>query len=411
MIRRFSLYGFLKNQRYFEPFLVLFFLEKGLTFFQIGLLIGVREICINLLEVPSGAWADVYGRRRAMLVSFAAYICAFAGFAATSSIGWFFLAMVLYAFGDAFRSGTHKAMIFHWLETQNRVSEKTKVYGYTRSWSRLGSALSVVIAPVLVWITGEYTVVFWCAIVPYVVNMVNLGTYPVFLDGRQVKNDSIKVGMWQHFRAAAGMSFANAKIRRLLTEAVGFEGLYKAIKDYLQPLLQAAALSMPVLLWVHERRRTALLVGAVYLVLHLISAWASRKAHRLSAWLGGDETDVSKYLWRSYLVLFAVMLPALALEWHTPAIFAFVCMAMVQNFWRPVLVSRIGEYAPSEKTATILSIESQSRSAAAMILAPAMGWIIDQFGFWPLGALGLLVSITMLASFYRPGIRENPVKV
>ena len=30
MLFRFSLYGFLKNQRYFEPFLVLVFLEKGL---------------------------------------------------------------------------------------------------------------------------------------------------------------------------------------------------------------------------------------------------------------------------------------------------------------------------------------------------------------------------------------------
>jgi len=409
MIGRFSLYGFLKNQQYFEPFLVLFFLEKGLTFFQIGLLIGVREIFINLLEVPSGAWADVYGRRRAMLISFAAYICSFVGFAATASIGWFFLAMVLYAFGDAFRSGTHKAMIFHWLETQNRVSEKTKVYGYTRSWSRLGSALSVVIAPGLVWITGEYTVVFWCAILPYLANMFNLGTYPVFLDGRQDKDEDESPGMWRHFKMAAKLCFSHLAIRRLLLEAVGYEGLYKAIKDYLQPLLQAAAVAMPVLLWVQERRRTALLVGAVYLVLHLGSAWASRKAHRLRDWLDGDETKVSKVLWQTYLVLFAVMLPALVMEWHTPAIIAFVCMAMAQNFWRPVLVSRIGDHAPSEKTATILSIESQSRSTATMLLAPAMGWIIDQYGFWPLGALGLAVSLTMLMSFYRPGARPGTV--
>ena len=40
MIFRFSLYGLLKNQRYFEPFLILVFLEKGLTFFQIGLLVA-----------------------------------------------------------------------------------------------------------------------------------------------------------------------------------------------------------------------------------------------------------------------------------------------------------------------------------------------------------------------------------
>ena len=84
MLFRFSLYGFLKNQTYFEPFLILAFREKGLSFFQIGLLIGFREVCVNLFEVPSGAVADLYGRRRAMIFSFLAYIASFLlfGFAA-----------------------------------------------------------------------------------------------------------------------------------------------------------------------------------------------------------------------------------------------------------------------------------------------------------------------------------------
>jgi len=77
MLFRFSLYGFLKNQRYFEPFLILIFLEKGLSFFWIGLLIGFREVCINVMEIPTGAVADLYGRRRCMLASFAAYIFSF----------------------------------------------------------------------------------------------------------------------------------------------------------------------------------------------------------------------------------------------------------------------------------------------------------------------------------------------
>ena len=69
MLFRFCLYGFLKNQQYFEPFLILAFRQKGLSFAMIGLLVGFREICINLMEVPSGAIADVTGRRRAMIAT------------------------------------------------------------------------------------------------------------------------------------------------------------------------------------------------------------------------------------------------------------------------------------------------------------------------------------------------------
>ena len=142
MLWRFSLYGFLKNQRYFEPFLLLIFLEKGLTFFLIGLLIGFREVAVNLLGIPSGAIADVCGRRQAMIFSFAAYIASFAVFGLADTISLLLLAMFLFASGEAFRTGTHKAMIFTWLRQQGRTAERTKVYGYCATSTAKTSPLS-----------------------------------------------------------------------------------------------------------------------------------------------------------------------------------------------------------------------------------------------------------------------------
>ncbi len=146
MLTRFCLYGFLKNQRYFEPFLMLAFLEQGLSYFWIGVLIAIRSLTINLLEIPSGAIADTWGRRGSMLASFVAYIISFIIFAFASSFGWFALAMVLYGIGDSFRTGTHKSMIFEWVRLQGRQDERTKIYGTTRSWSKYGSAVSSILA-------------------------------------------------------------------------------------------------------------------------------------------------------------------------------------------------------------------------------------------------------------------------
>ena len=100
MLFRFSLYGFLKNQRYFEPFLVLIFLEKGLSFFSIGLLIGFREVAVNLLEIPSGAAADLAGRRGVMILSFCAYIASFIAFGLAENMPLLLLAMFLFAIGE-----------------------------------------------------------------------------------------------------------------------------------------------------------------------------------------------------------------------------------------------------------------------------------------------------------------------
>ena len=144
MLFRFSLYGFLKNQQYYDPFLILAFREKGLSFFQIGMLIGFREVCINLFEIPTGVVADMYGRRISMISSMLAYIFSFTVFGFSEMFWLLFVAMFFFAIGEAFRTGTHKAMIFEWLRLENRTTEKTKVYGYTRSWSKIGSAVSVV---------------------------------------------------------------------------------------------------------------------------------------------------------------------------------------------------------------------------------------------------------------------------
>ena len=184
MIWRFSLYGFLKNQRYFEPFIILFFLQRGLSFTQIGLLIGFRELSINLMEIPSGAIADLFGRRRCMILSFASYVVSFALFGLSRDYPQLFAAMFFFAVGEAFRTGTHKAMIFTWLRLQGRLDEKTKVYGYTRSWSKIGSAVSTVIAVAIVWYTQDYAWVFFLAIIPYVAGLINLATYPKELEGQ-----------------------------------------------------------------------------------------------------------------------------------------------------------------------------------------------------------------------------------
>jgi len=118
MLFRFCAYGFLKNQRYFEPFLILIF--------------------------------------------------AFA-----NDFGWLLCAMIVYGVGDTFRTGTHKAMIFEWLRLQNREAERTKFYGLTRSWSKIGSAVSSLLAGAYVLITEDYRAIFLLAIVPYVFNIIN----------------------------------------------------------------------------------------------------------------------------------------------------------------------------------------------------------------------------------------------
>ena len=395
MLFRFSLYGFLKNQRYYDAFLILAFREKGLTFFQIGLLIGFREVCTNLFEIPSGAVADLYGRRRAMIFSFVAYIASFATFAMSESLFLLFGGMFFFGLGDAFRSGTHKAMIFDWLRLQGRSDEKTKIYGYTRSWSQMGSAVSVLIAGGLVFYRGNFTDIFWFSIVPYAFNIVNFFGYPAALDGDRKSEFSLKAVV-ALLGKALKLSVQFPPLRRLVFEGMGFEGMFKASKDYLQPILKQTAIALPLLLMLDESKRAALLVAGVYFVLYFLSSFASRNSHKVTEWQGSDE-GAARVMWWVNLGLYALLILVLWFNTYPAIIALFIGLAILQNFWRPGLISRFNAQSTPEMSATVLSIEAQSKSLATIVLAPSLGWLVDRVGsFWPVGVVGTLIAVAIL---------------
>ena len=399
MLFRFSLYGFLKNQTYFEPFLLLAFLEKDLSFFQIGLLVGFREACINVFEIPSGAVADLYGRRRSMIFSFLAYIASFLAFAYSSAFSTLLLAMLAFALGDLFRTGTHKAMIFEWLRIQGREEERTRVYGFTRSWSKMGSAVSVVIASAFVFTGARYSNIFLLAVIPYAINIVNFMGYPRALDGTRAPDAKIP-SVWGHLKTSMRMALSDKPLRGVLIESMGYEGTYKIAKDYIQPVIQQAALGLTLLAAWQQQQRVALLVGAVYFVLHLLSSFASRGGHRLVRAVGSEEA-ASNALWGVTSCVYAILAWGLWAGWESVAIAGFVVLAVLQNFWRPVLMSRIDAHSTPEAGATILSVETQSKSLLAMGLAPLIGFCVDAFGLVGMGVVGTLLTLPFALSSLR----------
>ncbi len=414
MLARFSLYGFLKNQRYFEPFLLLVFLERGLTFFDIGLLIAFREVTVILLEIPSGAVADVYGRRKSMVLSFVAYIMSFLVFALAQRLPLLFVAMFLFGMGEAFRTGTHKAMIFAWLRLEGRLDERTKYYGYTRSWSKFGSAVSVLVAAALVFISGAYTTVFFFAIPPYVLGIINFAGYPKELD-EGVEGRASLATVWRHMSQALVASLKYAKLRRLLLESMGFEGVFHAVKDYIQPVLTAAA-AVTVAAYVvvedwTEPQQAVLLVAPVYLGLYLLSGVASRRAHVLANATGGEDR-AALFVWGFAVVVFTGLALAAFYEVFAVVIAAFVSLHVLQNLWRPILISRLDAHGGEFQGATLLSVESQSRRVATMVVAPLIGFAVDAAAargtggaFWPIGVLGGMVTLGFFVTSWNRKVR------
>jgi hypothetical protein len=194
-----------------------------------------------------------------------------------------------------------------------------------------------------------------------------------------------------------------------------FSGTFKAVKDYVQPMIRTAALALPLFVAFTGKQRIALLVGLVYLPLHLLSSYAARHSDAFAR-LAGSESGAARRLWWLNLSAFAVLTAGVALGWTAAGILAFVVLAVLEDLWRPILVGRFADRGKAGKMATVLSIESQARSLFAAALAPALGLAVDLAGrfaghglrFLPVGVGGLGIAAIMLATGRAAAGRQEP---
>ncbi|PIY34655.1 MAG: MFS transporter, partial [Bacteroidetes bacterium CG_4_10_14_3_um_filter_42_6] len=176
------------------------------------------------------------------------------------------------------------AMIFQYLKANGWTSQRVNYYGHTRSWSQVGSAFSALIAGVIVFFTGAIQQVFLWSVVPYLVNVVLIASYPKWLDGEIKSQQLIKIrlkflSVWKAF-------VASMKERSTLTALIStslFSGYYSAIKDYVQPMIKAMALAIPFAVYLNNDQKTAFLIGLVYFIIYLLTAAASRFSGRMTA--------------------------------------------------------------------------------------------------------------------------------
>jgi MFS family permease len=370
---RFAAYGFLKNLRFFEPFIILYFREMGFSFLEIGTLYSIREITTIVCELPTGFVADIYGRRRSMVASMLAYIISFFIFYLWPNFYSFSLAMILFGIGEAFRTGTHKALILEHLRQKDILALRVDYYGATRAASQLGSALNAILAAGLVFFSGSYRIIFPAAIIPYLINLVNLATYPKALD-RDVRK-SEKRRTWGDFL----LVFRNRDSRRGIFNSGVFDAFFKTGQEYLQPILKSMALALPVMMALSGRERTAILVGGVYFLIYLTTSYASRNAGRLSRKIGHKERTLNlTFLAGAVLLVMAggsvgAGIPGMAIVF-------FLLLFLLQNARRPINITYISEKISHRAMASGLSAESQIKTLLMAILAPAVGFLADRFG-------------------------------
>ena len=113
------------------PIIVLFFESKGLSLTQIMILQGTYSLFVALFEIPSGFFADIYGRKNSLVIGSIFLFLGYVIFSFFSGFNEFLFAEILLGVGGSLVSGADSAILYDTLLEIKEEDEYTKIEGRT----------------------------------------------------------------------------------------------------------------------------------------------------------------------------------------------------------------------------------------------------------------------------------------
>jgi MFS family permease len=349
--------GYNLAQFFIAPVYPLFLLRCGLDLFQINVVLAVYLVTVFALEIPTGAFADRYGRRRSFLVACWVRALAYGLYASADSFADCLVAEMIDALGTTLASGALEAWAVDGVRAEGDRRPADGLLARANAVSRAAVIVGVIACG---YLADRALVVPWLVAMSVFVVTAVVGA----LTMRESPAGSVSAAhprrsLHRAVREDVGSVAANPVLLLLcvLTAAGAFAGF--PLHMYWAPQLEAVSGAPPHLLgWVAALLNLAALTGSAVLPRLLDRA---RRSTVLAA----------AACWRAAMLALAAAATALS-----PMLAGLVLQEVAFGLTEPVLAGWTNEHVPSERRATLLSVRSTFFTlggAAGLVLIGLVG--------------------------------------
>jgi len=362
---------------------VIFLMSHGLDIFQVGVVNAVFYVTLLICEIPTGVFADIFGRKISYAFSYFLFSASMFVYSASNSLPGFMTAEAIGAIGFTFGNGSFDAWLKDKLDFHGY--EKSKLRAVFSQKSQIGQIASGVGALIGAFL-GGFNLAF-----PWIASgiMFFAGGILVVLLLKEEYFDKKKVSF------SESISFTKNAIKQ------GFKNKVICFV-VMMTLIQVFILQAPNMQWqpffskfVAEKSS----LGYIFFGLSLAIAAGSF----LSLWLLKKMKNSEKgFLVASQVLMGAGMILAGALRIFFLCLPAFLLHEFARGLFAPIKDNYINQSIP-EKTkerSTLLSIESMSHHIGGAFGLLASGFIAKQLSIpatWIIFG-GFLIIITLLIS-------------
>lgn len=141
----------------------LLFADHGLSTGEIGSLLILWSAAAFLLEVPSGAWADMVDRRLLLALGAAIQACGFAVWMLWPSYLGFAAGFLLWSLASALQSGTFEALVYDELAAHGATERYAGLIGVAQGIAMATMTGAIALAAPL-YTAGGYPLVGWVSV-------------------------------------------------------------------------------------------------------------------------------------------------------------------------------------------------------------------------------------------------------
>ena len=175
----------------------LLFADRGVDSGEISLLFIIWSLTSFLCEVPSGAWADTFDRRRLLVLSAVIYGAGFATWMVWQTFAGFALGFVLWGLSSALMSGTFESMVYDELVERGAPERYAGLIGWAQSTALVANLVASAAAAGLFYV-GGYAPVGWTSVAIAGIQAVLAATLPVSHRARHAPHDEGAVSRTEH---------------------------------------------------------------------------------------------------------------------------------------------------------------------------------------------------------------------
>jgi MFS family permease len=375
-IQRNYLFTFLYNFNLTSSIWMIYLASKGMTLIELGMLESIFHITSFAMEVPTGAIADIFGRKVSRTLSRVFSVLYFLIILFSDSFFMYACAMGICALSYTMESGAGEALVYDSLKENGNEKYFTKISGYNEVITQGAMFGAYILGGYLS--NFNYIYAYTGAIMIGVISILQSLSFKEPL----IKSDSRSKNIKDVFKQAFE-SFRIVKKDKKLLFVIIFVEAFLMFTTTLFFYLQNYFLSIGY---------DPLSIGFFMALSSIASAASAFFAHKLEKIF--DEKKLFAIL--SIMSCFSIW----AIAFSTVPYVFFILTNIADGVLYVVSSNYINKRIPSENRATILSFCSMVFSLYMMVLFPAFGVIGDKFSlkisFIFMGAFSTIITFILL---------------